>query len=264
MSLHAASRTASIPLPGARATVPRRSRRPVARRRPSRRERSSVSSDASRPDASADAAASAAVVSGVAPRSRRVALVSAIGLASVATFGTPLPARAGNPLSDFADGQLQSKARLFMGPLQLTLDRLAELRASEAALSVDELGKTLGAATMDCLNPRGPLAAYASVRDVCTLKILLRSATEGPAIRNDVDGPLARAAAEALVDLQGSYDDLAEELAREPGEGTRDAAFGACERKVKVFAAAILACFRLEERRNDAVRETFPELFAAA
>ena len=66
------------------------------------------------------------------------------------------------------------------------------------------------------------------------------------------------------MDLQGSYDDLAEELAREPGEGTRDAAFGACERKVKVFAAAILACFRLEERRNDAVRETFPELFAAA
>ena len=163
MSLHAASRTASIPLPGARATDPRRSRRPVARRRPSRRERSSVSSDASRPEASAAAAASAAFVSGVAPRSRRVALVSAIGLASVATFGTPLPARAGNPLSDFADGQLQSKARLFMGPLQLTLDRLAELRASEAALSVDELGKTLGAATMDCLNPRGPLAAYASV-----------------------------------------------------------------------------------------------------
>jgi len=33
-----------------------------------------------------------------------------------------------------------------------------------------EVGAALGTATLDCINPRGPLAAYANVREVCTLR----------------------------------------------------------------------------------------------
>ena len=154
-----------------------------------RRERASCSS---RIDASAKRRGSVAgPVDGVdAPPAfpRRAALA---GVLSAAFIAPATPAIAGNPFSDFADAQLASKARLFMGPLQLTSDRLAELRAAESNLSVEDLAQTLGAATLDCMNPRGPLAAYANVRDVCTLKILLRSATEGPAVRNAPDSPLS-------------------------------------------------------------------------
>ena len=224
-----------------------------------RRERASCSS---RIDASAKRRGSVAgPVDGVdAPPAfpRRAALA---GVLSAAFIAPATPAIAGNPFSDFADAQLASKARLFMGPLQLTSDRLAELRAAESNLSVEDLAQTLGAATLDCMNPRGPLAAYANVRDVCTLKILLRSATEGPAVRNAPDSPLSIAAASSFLALQESYDALAVELARSPEEGSRDAAFGECTARLRAFADALLACFRLDSEVSDDIRGNFPELF---
>ena len=220
-----------------------------------RRERAS----SSRIDASAMRRGSVAgPVDAPAAFPRRAALA---GVLSAAFIAPAAPALAGNPFSDFADAQLASKARLFMGPLQLTSDRLAELRAAESNLSVEDLAQTLGAATLDCLNPRGPLAAYANVRDVCTLKILLRSATDGPAVRNAPDSPLSLAAAASFVGLQESYDALAVELARSPEGGSRDAAFGECTARLRAFADALLACFRLDSEVSDGIRGDFPELF---
>ena len=116
---------------------------------------------ASRPDASS---------------TRRAALLSSAALL-LAPYHPALAGEASNFLSDLADGGLARKARLFMGPLQLTRDRLDELEELEAQLNVDDLAVALGKATLDCLNPRGALAQYAQVRDVCTLSILVKVST---------------------------------------------------------------------------------------
>ena len=125
-----------------------------------------------------------------------------------------------------------------MGPLQLTRDRLDELERTEASMNVDDLAVALGKATLDCLNPRGPLAQYAQVRDVCTLSILVKSATKGPAVVNADDSPetaAVRAAANALVT---SYDELGKELASETTGGARAAAFEASSYHLAQASAA--------------------------
>ena len=150
-----------------------------------------------------------------------------------------------------------------MGPLQTTLERLRALRDAEAAMDVAALAEALGAATLDCLNPRGPLAAYASVRDVCTLRILVKSATLGPAARHAPEDPETRRVLAELDALQASYDSLAEALAGPRGDPTaRDAAFDACVSKLRAFAAALLACFPLDDARAEETMAAFPELFA--
>ena len=219
---------------------------------------------ASRPDASS---------------TRRAALLSSAALL-LAPSHPALAGEASNFLSDLADGGLARKARLFMGPLQLTRDRLDELEELEAQLNVDDLAVALGKATLDCLNPRGALAQYAQVRDVCTLSILvkvslfysltvcpyelcvLQSATKGPAVTNADDSAetvAVRAAANALV---MSYDDLGRELAAEATPGSRAAAFEASRGKLRETASALLDCFRLDAKYTDPIRADFPDLFA--
>jgi hypothetical protein len=129
-------------------------------------------------------------------------------------------------------------------------------------IAVDELAEALGKATLDCLNPRGPLAAYSNVRDVCTLKILVRSATSGPAVTNAPDSEEAVNVVAATKRLQESYDELAAELAREASGGSRDAAFSKSKGLLREFAIALLACFRLPEERNAEIKAFFPPLFA--
>ena len=219
---------------------------------------------ASRPDASS---------------TRRAALLSSAALL-LAPSHPALAGEASNFLSDLADGGLARKARLFMGPLQLTRDRLDELEELEAQLNVDDLAVALGKATLDCLNPRGALAQYAQVRGVCTLSILvkvslfysltvcpyelcvLQSATKGPAVTNADDSAetvAVRAAANALVT---SYDDLGRELAAEATPGSRAAAFEASRGKLRETASALLDCFRLDAKYVDPIRADFPDLFA--
>ena len=201
---------------------------------------------ASRPDASS---------------TRRAALLSSAALL-LAPSHPALAGEASNFLSDLADGGLARKARLFMGPLQLTRDRLDELEELEAQLNVDDLAVALGKATLDCLNPRGALAQYAQVRDVCTLSILVKSATKGPAVTNADDSAetvAVRAAANALVT---SYDDLGRELAAEATPGSRAAAFEVSRGKLRETASALLDCFRLDAKYTDPIRADFPDLFA--
>ena len=228
-----------------------------------RSRRFASSARAARSASDPESASSRARARAIAALPRRRALLGALGI----SLGGALPAShaRASPFDDFAASQLQAKSKIFMGPLQTTLERLRALRDAEAAMDVAALAEALGAATLDCLNPRGPLAAYASVRDVCTLRILVKSATLGPAARHAPEDPETRRVLAELDALQASYDSLAEALAGDPSDidpTARDAAFDACVSKLRAFAAALLACFPLDDARAEETRAAFPELFA--
>ena len=228
-----------------------------------RSRRFASSTRAARSASDPESASSRARARATAALPRRRALLGALGI----SLGSALPAShaRASPFDDFAASQLQAKSKIFMGPLQTTLERLRALRDAEAAMDVAALADALGAATLDCLNPRGPLAAYASVRDVCTLRILVKSATLGPAARHAPEDAETRRVLASLDALQASYDSLAEALAGDPSDidpTARDAAFDACVSKLRAFAAALLACFPLDDARAEETRAAFPELFA--
>ena len=228
-----------------------------------RSRRFASSTRAARSASDPESASSRARARATAALPRRRALLGALGI----SLGSALPAShaRASPFDDFAASQLQAKSKIFMGPLQTTLERLRALRDAEAAMDDAALADALGAATLDCLNPRGPLAAYASVRDVCTLRILVKSATLGPAARHAPEDAETRRVLASLDALQASYDSLAEALAGDPSDidpTARDAAFDACVSKLRAFAAALLACFPLDDARAEETRAAFPELFA--
>lgn len=228
-----------------------------------RSRRFASSARAARSASDPESASSRARARATAALPRRRALLGALGI----SLGSALPAShaRASPFDDFAASQLQAKSKIFMGPLQTTLERLRALRDAEAAMDDAALADALGAATLDCLNPRGPLAAYASVRDVCTLRILVKSATLGPAARHAPEDAETRNVKASLDALQASYDSLAEALAGDPSDidpTARDAAFDACVSKLRAFAAALLACFPLDDARAEETRAAFPELFA--
>ena len=228
-----------------------------------RSRRFASSARAARSASDPESASSRARARATAALPRRRALLGALGI----SLGSALPAShaRASPFDDFAASQRQAKSKIFMGPLQTTLERLRALRDAEAAMDVAALADALGAATLDCLNPRGPLAAYASVRDVCTLRILVKSATLGPAARHAPEDSETRRVLASLDALQASYDSLAEALAGDPSDidpTARDAAFDACVSKLRAFAAALLACFPLDDARAEETRAAFPELFA--
>ena len=225
-----------------------------------RSRRFASSARAARSASEPESASSRARARATAALPRRRALLGALGI----SLGSALPAShaRASPFDDFAASQLQAKSKIFMGPLQTTLERLRALRVAEAGGSdAAALAEALGAATLDCLNPRGPLAAYASVRDVCTLRILVKSATLGPAARHAPEDPETRRVLAALDALQAAYDGLADALAGDE-PAARDAAFEACVSELRAFAAALLACFPLDEKRAEDVKSAFPELFA--
>ena len=227
-----------------------------------RSRRFASSARAARSASDPESASSRARARATAALPRRRALLGALGI----SLGSALPAShaRASPFDDFAASQLQAKSKIFMGPLQTTLERLRALRDAEAAMDDAALADALGAATLDCLNPRGPLAAYASVRDVCTLRILVKSATLGPAARHAPEDAETRNVKASLDALQASYDSLAEALAGDPSDldpTARDAAFDACVSKLRAFAAALLACFPLDDARAEETRAAFPELF---
>ena len=243
---------ATRPVPGAR--LPRES---------ARSRRCASSARAARSASDPESASSRARARATAALPRRRALLGALGI----SLGSALPAShaRASPFDDFAASRLQAKSKIFMGPLQTTLERLRALRDAEAAMDDAALADALGAATLDCLNPRGPLAAYASVRDVCTLRILVKSATLGPAARHAPEDAETRNVKASLDALQASYDSLAEALAGDPSDldpTARDAAFDACVSKLRAFAVALLACFPLDDARAEETRAAFPELFA--
>ena len=193
---------------------------------------------------------------------RRDALIGAFSFS--ATVLAPAAPALANPFDDFAAAKLARQGKLFMGPLALSMERLAVLQKNEASMSVEELAAAIAGVTLDCNNPRGPLAAYSNVRDVCTMKILVRSVTIGPAQTNAKDSEESINAVAALKRLLDSYDELAAELTREAVGGSREAAFDKTRGDVRGFAGALLAAFRLPASEVANIQSQFPELFPNA
>ena len=182
-------------------------------------------------------------------------------ISGVLTLNAQTQSACANPFEDFQQSQLASKSKIFIGPVALTYERLVALQKTENEMDVDTLAESLGAATLDCLNPRGPLAAYANVRDVCTLKILVKSATRGPAAVHASDSAEFINVTNALEQLDTSYDALASMLTSGADGRAKDAAFETCFVNLKTFANALLECFPIDDEAKGETKNVFPDLF---
>jgi len=185
----------------------------------------------------------------------------------------------------FAAGMMdftkQSQSTFQLGPLQVTLQRLRTLRNDIITSILEEEGKEkkknendggvvvvktgseeaiarLRNATLDCTSARPALEAYANVRDVCTLSIVLKSvskkfATEEARERaRERKEQTVRAFAELeqrLRDANASKEDI-------------DAEFENSRAKVKRFAESVLEAFDFSDEEEKVKREAFPDLFS--
>ena len=146
--------------------------------------------------------------------------------------------------------------------------RLAALRRDlvvNGGLDVDDAREALTKATLDCATPRDSLKAYSNARDVCTLSILTRSVTKGPAARNADDSQESMAVYDALERTKDSFGvvEAAVERAFESGAEEKeklDAAFVAPTARLCDLAARS-ACFRFDDRSLDALLEDVPGAF---
>jgi hypothetical protein len=185
----------------------------------------------------------------------------------------------------FAAGMMdftkQSQSTFQLGPLQVTLQRLRTLRNDIITSILEEEGKEkkknendggvvvvktgseeaiarLRNATLDCTSARPALEAYANVRDVCTLSIVLKSVSkkfaseEARERANERKNETVRAFAELeqrLRDANASKEDIDKEF-----ENSRE--------KVKRFAESVLEAFDFSDEEEKVKREAFPELFS--
>ena len=185
----------------------------------------------------------------------------------------------------FAAGMMdftkQSQSTFQLGPLQVTLQRLRTLRNDIFTSLEEEEGKEgkknendtgvvvvkpgseeaiarLRNATLDCTSARPALEAYANVRDVCTLSIVLKSVSkkfeteEARARANERKEQTVRAFAELeqrLRDANASKEDI-------------DAEFENSRAKVKRFAESVLEAFDFSDEEEKVKREAFPDLFS--
>lgn len=201
---------------------------------------------------------------------RRASLL-ALTLATT-TLTTTRPARA-SPFDDLAAAKRRTNAKFLMGPVATSRARLAALRREVSQnddLDVADAREALTKATLDCTTPRDALKAYANARDVCTLSILARSVTKGPAAKNADDSQESMAVYDALERAKDSFGVLEAAFERafgDAGDGsssssiaaadasTVDAAFAAADAAMYDFALALAACFRFDASAYDALRE---------
>ena len=185
----------------------------------------------------------------------------------------------------FAAGMMdftkQSQSTFQLGPLQVTLQRLRTLR-NDIITSLEEEGKEkkknenedkdvvvvkpgseeaiarLRNATLDCTSARPALEAYANVRDVCTLSIVLKSvskkfateeARERARERKDETVQAFAELEQRLRDVNASKEDI-------------DAEFENSREKVKRFAESVLEAFDFSDEEEKVKREAFPDLFS--
>ena len=119
-----------------------------------------------------------------------------------------------------------------------------------ATLDDAALRERLTSATLDCTNPRDSLEMYSNAREVCTLAILARSATSGPAARRDAASRESVDVFRTLDACRASFEALERVLASSAaGERERDAAFDACDAALLEFALRVLACFGFDDAR---------------
>ena len=185
----------------------------------------------------------------------------------------------------FAAGMMdftkQSQSTFQLGPLQVTLQRLRTLRndiftsleeeeGKEGKKNEDDTGVVvvkpgseeaiarLRNATLDCTSARPALEAYANVRDVCTLSIVLKSvskkfateeARERARERKDETVQAFAELERKLRDVNASKEDI-------------DAEFENSRASVKRFAESVLEAFDFSDEEEKVKREAFPDLFS--
>ena len=185
----------------------------------------------------------------------------------------------------FAAGMMdftkQSQSTFQLGPLQVTLQRLRTLRNDIFTSLEEEEGKEgkknendagvvvvkpgseeviarLRNATLDCTSARPALEAYANVRDVCTLSIVLKSvskkfateeARERARERKDETVQAFAELERKLRDVNASKEDI-------------DAEFENSRASVKRFAESVLEAFDFSDEEEKVKREAFPDLFS--
>ena len=238
------------------------------RRRIIARARSSLDDD----DASVS---SASIETTTTTTTRRASLLALTTLATT-TFATR-PARA-SPFDELAAAKRRTNAKFLMGPVATSRARLAALRrdvSQNDVLDVADARDALTKATLDCTTPRDALKAYSNARDVCTLSILARSVTKGPAARNADDSQESMAVYDALERAKDSFGVLEAAFERAFGDfdggssssssssssmapadaSAVDAAFAAADAAMYDFALALAACFRFDASAYDALRE---------
>jgi len=201
----------------------------------------------------------------------RRALATTFGALAAAVTMCPAPARAANPFEALGAARRATNARFLMGPVALSRARLTNLRRDVVDYAdVDALEKKIAEATLDCLQPRGILDSYSKVKDVCTLSILARSATDGPASFNDPSSAESIDVYAALDAARASYTALEDVLlptltddASARDNAKIDAAFDASDDALKAFASALLACFRFDDADARAIVDAVPGAFVA-
>ena len=201
----------------------------------------------------------------------RRALATTFSALATAVTMCPAPARAANPFEALGAARRATNARFLMGPVALSRARLTNLRRDVVDYAdVDALEKKIAEATLDCLQPRGILDSYSKVKDVCTLSILARSATDGPASFNDPSSAESIDVYAALDAARASYTALEDVLlptltddASARDNAKIDAAFDASDDALKAFASALLACFRFADADARAIVDAVPGAFVA-
>ena len=187
---------------------------------------------------------------------------------ALATALAPALAARANPLDAVADARRAANARFLLGPIALARGRLAALRREldDARETLDDaaLRERLTSATLDCTRPRDSLEMYSNAREVCTLAILARSATLGPAARNPPESRESADVSRTLDACRAAFDALERVVASSSAsvERERDAAFDACDAALLEFARALLACFRFDVATARDATAAVPGAFA--
>lgn len=191
------------------------------------------------------------------------------------TLAMTTPASVGvaraSPFDDLASAKRRTNAKFLAGPVATARARLAALRRDlvvNGGLDVDDAREALTKATLDCATPRDSLKAYSNARDVCTLSIVTRSVTKGPAARNADDSQESMAVYDALERTKDAFgvveaaveNSFVQQSGAEEKEKL-DAAFVDADAALYDFARALAACFRFDDRSLDALREDVPGAF---
>jgi hypothetical protein len=200
---------------------------------------------------------------------------SLLALTTLATTTVATSSARASPFDELAAAKRRTNAKFLMGPVATSRARLAALRrdvSQNDVLDVVDARDALTKATLDCTTPRDALKAYSNARDVCTLSILARSVTKGPAARNADDSQESMAVYDALERAKDSFGVLEAAFERAFGDfdggsssssssmapadaSAVDAAFAAADAAMYDFALALAACFRFDAPAYDALRE---------
>ena len=185
----------------------------------------------------------------------------------------------------FAAGMMdftkQSQSTFQLGPLQVTLQRLRTLRNDIFTSLEEEEGKEgkknendtgvvvvkpgseeaiarLRNATLDCTSARPALEAYANVRDVCTLSIVLKSVSKKFATEEARERARERKdeTVQAFAELERKLRDV------NASKEDVDAEFENSRASVKRFAESVLEAFDFSDEEEKVKREAFPDLFS--